>query len=358
VQLTQAGCRDPIALTLSSLTTPLLITTTLLLVSLSRSVSYVSSESIQNALLQSPADPSAVRALLAHFSTAAAISSGTLFLASLFGFIRQHLPNPVDEGGGYARRKPLPVSIRVVFERVAGVWACYFATIELGGVRAAALVLSCLAAGLDSVGVRELGRRKAVLCAISVAAGWDFWRGMVEENGGLGTLVAYVVLVAGMIGLRSPWAPDTRPTQHFNNVTFAAACFMGIVALFGWVFGLNAAAYSGTLAGNADAKLELLACIIGASGMVMDGGAKAGASYGAGMFAAVAGAWVVGLIDGYDVLSEAGLGGLALAGMFAPLHYISHNSQMRSNIIRQEHFLGLALLWALSLSFSFPRACP
>jgi hypothetical protein len=88
----------------------------------------------------------------------------------------------------------------------------------------------------------------------------------------------------------------------------------------------------------------------------MDGGAKAGASYGAGMFAAVAGAWAVGLIDGYDVLSEAGLGGLALAGMFAPLHYISHNSQMRSNIIRQEHFLGLALLWALSLSF--PRACP
>ncbi|KAF8253793.1 cation efflux protein [Wilcoxina mikolae CBS 423.85] len=306
---------DPIALTLSSLTTPLLITTTLVLVSLAHSVPYEPSSAIGDALLQSPADPSTVRALLGHFSTAAAISSGTLFLTFFFGFIRQHLPNTADEGGGYARRKSLPVSMRVVFERVAGVWACYYATIELGGVRAASLVLACLAAGLDGVGFRGLGKRKAVLSAITVAAGWDFWRGMVEENGGLGTLVAYVVLVAGMVGLRSPWTPDAKPTLHFNNVSFVAACALGVVALLGWIFGLNTAAYLGTLHGRANAKLELLACIIGASGMVLDGGAKADAAYGAGVFAAVAGAWAVGLIDGYDVLSEAGLGGLALAAV-------------------------------------------
>jgi hypothetical protein len=79
------------------------------------------------------------------------------------------------------------------------------------------------------------------------------------------------------------------------------------------------------------AGLEVLACIVGAAGIVFGERVKEDAMCAAGIFAAVSGGWVFGLIDGYDVMSEAGLGGLALAGEFfldfAILRALSHNSQ-------------------------------
>lgn len=322
--------RDPIALTLSSLVTPLLISATLLLSSFSDSVSGAASKTwtpttpIEAGCSKTPVSPSAAVALLARLSTAAAISSGTLLLAFLFGLVRQLLPSPIDEGDGYTRRrKAHAVPVRDVALRVAAVLACYFASLELGGVRAAAVVLACLAAGLHGVGIGGLLRRKAVLGAIAAAVAWDMWCGIVRQDGGLGTLVAYAALLAGTVALRSPWAPETKSTpQQFNRVSLLAACTSGAMALVGWLLFGSSAAVPGIADRDGAAGLQLLACVVGAAGMVLDsnGGARPDAAYGAGISAAIAGAWAFGAIDGYDVLSEAGLAALALAGMYRRVH--------------------------------------
>ena len=367
--------RDPLALTLSSLTAPLLVTTTLLLASFSDSAAGAASATwtpIEASSLKTPIGPSVAVALLTRLSTAAAISSGTLLLTFFFGLIRQFLPSPTDDGGGYAprRRKSCAVPARDVALRVAAVLACYFASLELGGVRAAAVVLACLAAGLHGVGIGGLSRRKAVLGAIAAAVAWDMWRGIVRRDGGLGTLVAYAALLAGAVALRSPWAPETKFTpQQFNRVSLLAACTSGALALLGWLlFGSNAA-LPGITDWDDAARLQLLACVVGAVGMVLDsgggggggggGGARADAAYAAGISAAIAGAWAFGTIDGYEVLSEAGLAALALAGMYRRVHcnYCSYFF-IDSCVIRQ---IKATLALALTLAWTRPRPrrrCP
>jgi hypothetical protein len=326
--------RDPIALTASTFTTPLLITTTLILASLSHSFYRSSSEPVDSPIgeeQQIPtAESSTFAGLLARISVAAAISSTTLFLAFAAGFVRQFFPEAVDEGGGYFRRKARTSLAREAIERAVGIWGCYFATLELGGVRAAALVLTCLAAGLEGIGMSGLVKRKAVLGAMSVAAMWDIWCGTAGAQGAIGVLVAYATLFAVTAGVRNPWTQEKVPSGHGNKGVFAAACALGVVAFFGWLSGVESEAHPAGRAG-----LELLACIVGAAGIAFGEGVKDSATCAAGIFAAVSGGWVFALIDGYDAMSEAGLGGLALAGKFSPPLYGP------TSII--SHFAALAL---------------
>lgn len=275
----------------SGLTTPLVITATLVLASLAPTIP--------------PTDQSAAVSLLARVCAAAAISSGTLLLTSAFAALRKYLPDAVDEGGGYARRKSHRMSAWDVVERAVSVWACYFAMMELGGVRAAALVITCLAAGLGGAGVQGLSRRKAITGAIAVAAAWDVYRGAASGAGVFGVLMAYGALVSAMVGMRSPWIPTLGQA---NKVPFAAACVLAIVAASGWVLGLNAGISRERLG------LQALACVVGAVGMIVGEGINGVAMCGAGVFAAIAGGWVLGLIDTYDVYTDSGLGALALAG--------------------------------------------
>jgi len=276
------------------------------------------------------AEPSAFFGLLARLSAAAAISSGTLFLTFLFGSVIQHLSNSVDEGGGYARRKPRPISAREVAERVAGVWVCFFAAMELGGVRAAALALVYMASGLESMGVKYVTKRKTVMGAVGVAAAWDLWREVECGERVFGILVAYITLFAATVWMHSPWTPE-KPSAHVNRVALVAACVPGAVALLAWRFEVEATAYPGLT--NGLPGLGLLACVVGAAAVVFGEEVKENAVYGAGIFAAIAGGWVFGLVTGSDIWSEAGLGGLALAGMTSPCansRVIAHNIAQRS----------------------------
>ena len=280
------------------------------------------------------AEPSAFFELLARLSAAAAISSGTLFLTFLFGFVQQQLSDSVDEGGGYARRKLLPISVREVAERVAGVWVCFFAAMELGGVRSAALVLVYMASGLESMGVKYVSKRKTVMGAIGVAAAWDLWREVECGERVLGILMAYTSLFAATVWMHSPWTPE-KPSAHVNRVALVAAFVPGSVALFAWLFGLEATAYPGLVHGLG---LGLLACVVGAAAVVFGEGVGENEVYGAGIFAAIASGWVFGLIAGSDIWGEAGLGGLALAGISGPSvvsRLIAHATS-HSDLVRQQ----------------------
>lgn len=308
-------------MTLSSLATPLLITTTLLLASFC--AAPLETEAPVGGEPAIALVPSAAALLLARASTAAAISSGTLFLKSFLGFIRQYLPNQADNGG-YARRKPQPISAQEVAQNVLGLWACYFVALELGGVRASVLMLACMAAGLglEGVGLKGLIRRKAVLVSVALAAAWDLWNGS-QRGGGLGTAAAYIVLLAGAAGVRSPWNPETKSTAHGNRVSLVAACILGAVGALGWLSGLGAAALPEV--SNKSMVLGILACVAGAAGIMFGKGISAGAACGSGVFAAITGGYLIGLIRGHDLLNEAGLGGLALAGKPLPSTPRMHN---------------------------------
>ena len=175
----------------------------------------------------------------------------------------------------------------------------------------------------------------------------------MRQDGGLGTLMAYAASLTGAVALRSPWAPETKSTpQQFNRVSLLAACTSGALALLGWLlFGSNAALPGITDRGGA-AGLQPLACVVGAVGMVLDsggggsGGRRADAAYAAGISAAIAGAWAFGMIDGYEVLSEAGLAALALAGMCRRVHCnCCSYFFIGSRVIRQEGFIKATLAW-------------
>ena len=270
--------------------------------------------------------PSPYIVVLARISTAAAISSDTLFLKFAFGFMRRYLPNQANEGGGYARRKQPPLIAREVARLAVGLWACYFATLELGGVRAAVLILACMAAGFEGVGIKGLARRKAVLGSVALAALWDHFTGSIQGSGGFGTLVAYFVLIAAVAGARNPWTPETKSTLHNNNTSFVAACILGAVGAFNWITGLGAVVHTGSL--NGSVGLEILAGMVGAAGMILGEGARPDAACAAGVFASIAGGYAIGLIRGHDLLSELGLGGLALAGKHN-LHSLVQKHQRR-----------------------------
>ncbi|KAI5821303.1 cation efflux family-domain-containing protein [Pyronema omphalodes] len=315
---------DPIALTLSSLTTPLLITTTLLLASITGSKPINPLVAPTDDAPQTPVHPTAV-GFMNHVCTAAAITSGTLFLGYAVGFGKQLL-GIQDESGGYTRRKPLPVTAGAVMGRMIGVWACYYAALELGGVRASLLVLACLASGLDGAGIYGLGQRKALVVSILSAAGWDIWRTMNSEAGSLEIILANIALVGGMMSLQSPWACSIKNTQYTNGVSLAAAVVSGIVALAGYAFGFTTLSYQG---------LTIMACIVGAAGMVLDESEKADTAYGAGVFAAITGAWVFGLMQSGEIVNESGLGALAMSAV----SYDKYQSS-RSNTHNHSHSHG------------------
>lgn len=87
----------------------------------------------------------------------------------------------MDEGGGkfYPKKRGESVSALSVVEKAVAVTVPYFAALEIGAVRTAAVVLGFAAAGMVGVGrsgLREmLVGSRGVLAVVGVGVGWDLW---------------------------------------------------------------------------------------------------------------------------------------------------------------------------------------
>lgn len=95
----------------------------------------------------------------------------------------------MDEGGGrfYPKKRGESVSALSVVEKAVAVTVPYFAALEMGAVRTAAVVLGFAAAGMVGAGrggVREMVvGKKGVLAAVGVGVGWDMWMKSEGESG-------------------------------------------------------------------------------------------------------------------------------------------------------------------------------
>jgi hypothetical protein len=154
----------------------------------------VNVSSALNPLETSESGPAPLSALLNSLSSASALGAGTLLLLGSYRKLRQIIGGEgggnSDESGGkfYPKKRGEQFSPLVVVEKAVGAMVPYFAAIELGAVRTAAIVLSISAGGLIMAGRAGdikgmVTSKKGALGAIIVGVVYDLWRSSELENG-------------------------------------------------------------------------------------------------------------------------------------------------------------------------------
>ena len=244
-------------MTLSTVTTPLLISLTYLVTEYASKHHHTTHSSPQadNPLdsFQSRRSSTTNTNLLSSFSLVA----GTLLFSSLhhwFKFIQQR----DGSGGGSNGRvgddkssgKFMPakyreqVTVTKMGELGCGLLLPYFAALELGGVKTALFSLAALVGGISGA-LRIAGGWRRLLGSQRGIAGvlctWVAWEGITAAEGDLhAVMIAYIALLVSTLFFQSPFAsPAITPTAQEHNRKFklstATAAAMFIPPLFNWM---------------------------------------------------------------------------------------------------------------------------
>ncbi|KAF8421498.1 cation efflux protein/zinc transporter [Tirmania nivea] len=284
--------REP--LTLSTISTPLLISLTYLVTEYASKHHHTthSSSPADNPLdsFQTQRSSTTSTNLLSSFSLVA----GTLLFSSLhhrFKYIQQRDdsgggPNgrASDEGKSSGKFMPAKHRERVTVPKMAelgcGLLLPYFAALELGGVKTALFSLAALVGGVSGAmrtggGWRRLlGYQRGiagVLCA------WIAWEGITAAEGDLhAVMIAYIALLVSTLFFDSPFAlPAVASTAQEHNRKFKlsamTAAAMFIPPLFNWV--VFVASFEPDPRGPVEAQSTffywwLLAVVVGSSGVI------------------------------------------------------------------------------------------
>lgn len=276
---------------LTSLLTPLLLTTTLIAASLSHlpDIDY-------NPITATAQVPAERPPISGSVVSAAGIAAVALAAAGVGGFVQQQL---APEASGYIRRKTGRVRMLDVVERAGVVWAAYFAALELGGVRAVGIVGCLLAVG---GGWKEWPKRKAVAGVLALALVWDLWVGR-----GWAVVGVYCVLGAALGTGRSVWPVLERGEVWVHKVAVLAGAVLGGFAVVGWAVGVQV---------QGRAEVGFWAAMVGGVAMLVGRGIPGVWECGVTMGLAVGAGWCAGLINAVELMSELGLGALTVAGMY------------------------------------------
>ncbi|RPB20949.1 cation efflux protein [Terfezia boudieri ATCC MYA-4762] len=356
--------------TLSTISTPLLISLTYLLTEYASKHHHATHSSPPAAdspldSVQSQRSSTTSTNLLSSFSLVA----GILLLSSLyhrFKCIQQR-----DDSGGGANgrlgvddksRRFMPakhrerVTIPKMAELGCGLLLPYFAALELGGVKTALFSLAALVGGVSGA-LRTRGGWRRLLGSQRGIAGilctWIAWEGITAAEGGIhAVMIAYIALLASTLFFGSPFAsPVIAPTAQEHDWRFklsaATAGAMFIPPLFYWMFFV--ASLDPDPRGPVEAQSMffwwwLLAVVVGWSGVTF-ANVKAGSIIGNVPFAIGAMAAIVG-----DLMLKVGeqsfwaladkcvLVGAVLGGIY--LDAISANSDHHEHGHSNDHALA------------------
>lgn len=292
----------------------------------------------------------------------------------------------MDEGGGkfYPKKRGESVSALDVVEKAVAVMVPYFAVLEIGAVRTAAMVLGFAAAGMVGVGrngVREMVvGKKGVFAAVGAGVGWDLWMGLGGESGEflsgggegrtevltervvgvLSCLIAYSLLVLSLLFLSPPYplhltssssgarTPlSTKPNQssfpklarnpstlmtsaafagtnsaYQNKLSLISGALLSAYPIINWI--LTTGSPAADSAGENAIYWWVLSVIAGFSAVEFGKGVRE-LGFGAGVVMAVLAAWGLGMDDMTGLLGNIGFGGLVWAGM--QFDKISHSHE-------------------------------
>lgn len=284
----------------------------------------------------------------------------------------------MDEGGGkfYPKKRGESVSALSVVEKALAVTVPYFAAMEIGAARTAAVVLGFAAAGMVGVGrsgLREMvvGSR-GVLAVVGVGVGWDLWAKSGGESGeflssdcnsGEGTevltertigvfpcLIAYLFLVSSLLFLSPPYplhlvssssgtrTPlSTKPNQssfpklarnpstlmtsaafagtnlaYQSKLSLISGALLSVYPIANWV--LTTGSPTAVSTGENAIYWWVLSVVAGFSAVEFGKGVRE-LGFGAGVAMAILAAWSVEMDDMIGLLGNIGFGGLIWAAM-------------------------------------------
>lgn len=215
-------------------------------------------------------------------------------------------------------------------EKIAYMLATYFGALQLGGVRAAMLILGLIAGGLMFTGTRGnwqvvLKRNRALLGVMAMVIGWDLWYLTETDPNATGNFLAYLTLTTSSGFLPSAFAHSAKISSvvaHQSKLCLVAGGALAVVPVVRWA--LVTTEVSDSV--GVWATCWLLSCFMGATATVMDGSVSH-VGCNLGILVALASGWAGGLVNGAGLLTEAGIGGLIVTGRLCSLSENTYSRQ-------------------------------